>query len=117
MRYLTRLRRRVDKPPLPSILLAKVKSQENKLEELRSRLSYQHDLNNRNVLCFSESWLNKEMEMIYRALFSKHWQDRTAASGKLGVSLFCNNSRCSISIVKEFLRLCSPEVRMTYDKL
>ncbi|KAM9528072.1 uncharacterized protein ACWYII_040858 [Salvelinus alpinus] len=31
------------------------------MDELRSRLSYQRDLKNCNVLCFSESWLNKNM--------------------------------------------------------
>ena len=59
MGYLTRLRR---KALLPSVLLANVQLLENKLDELRSKLSFQRD---RTVICFSESWLNKDMENIF----------------------------------------------------
>ena len=50
--FLTRLCWRVDKPPLPSVQLLNVQSLENKLDEFRSRLSYQRDLKNSNTLCF-----------------------------------------------------------------
>lgn len=67
----------------PFVLLANVQSLENKLDELHSRLSYQRDLKNCNILCFSESWLNKIMENINLVGFSIHQQDRMASSGKL----------------------------------
>ena len=43
---LVRISRRVSKPPLPSVLLANVQSLENKLDNLRLRLSYQRDIRN-----------------------------------------------------------------------
>ena len=52
---LVRTRRRgVGKLPLPSILLANVQSLDNKLDEVRSRISYQQDIKNCNILCFTE---------------------------------------------------------------
>lgn len=77
MGYLTRLRQRVDKPPLLSVLLANVQSLKNKLDELRLRWSYQRDLKNCNILCFSESWLNKDMVNVNLDCFSIHRQERT----------------------------------------
>lgn len=49
-------------------------------------------------LCFSETWLDKDMDNIQLASFSMHRQDRRAASGKLkggGVCFFVNNSLCT----------------------
>jgi hypothetical protein len=51
---LVRIHRRVGNPPLLSVLLANVKSLENKMDDLRSRLSYQLDIKNGNILCFTE---------------------------------------------------------------
>jgi hypothetical protein len=48
-----------------------------------SRLSHQRDLKNCNILCFSESWLNKDMDNIHLAGFSMHRQGQTAALGKV----------------------------------
>ncbi len=41
--FLIRLRRRAFRPPLPTILLANVQSLDNKLCELRARISYQRE--------------------------------------------------------------------------
>jgi hypothetical protein len=62
---LMRLRFQINKPLLPSVLLANVRSLENKLDKLHSRLSYQRDIKNCNILFFSESWLNKDMGNIH----------------------------------------------------
>ena len=56
--------------PLPSVLMANVL--ENKLDELRSRLSYQRDLKNGNILCFMESFQKEDMVNINLAGFSMH---------------------------------------------
>ena len=56
-------RRQLGKLPLPSILLANVQSLDNKLAEVRSRTSYQRDIKNCNILCFTESWLNDDMDI------------------------------------------------------
>jgi ribosome assembly protein 1 len=90
-----------------------VQSLENKLDELRSRLSYQQDIKNSNILCFTEPWLNDNIDNIQLAGFSLHRQDRTATSGKTrggGLCLFVNNSLWAKSNIKEVLRFCSPEV-------
>ncbi len=39
-----RLRKRAHGPPLPSILLANVQSLENKMDDLRARISFQQDI-------------------------------------------------------------------------
>ena len=76
------------------------------------RLSYQWDVKNCNILCFTESWLNDDTDNIELAGFSMHWQDRAAMSGKTrsgDVCLFVNNSWCAMSNIKEVWRYCSPE--------
>ena len=47
---LVRLRKRENRPPLPSILLANVQPIENKLDELRSRIAFQREIKNCNVI-------------------------------------------------------------------
>ena len=110
---LVRIRRRVSNPPLPSVLLANVQSLENKLDELRSRLTFQRDIKNCNILCFTELGLTDDMDNIQLAGFSVHRQDRTAASDKTrggGLCLFVNNSWCVKSNIKEVSSFCSPDV-------
>ena len=50
-------------PPL-SVLLANVQSLDNKMDELQSRLTYQRDIKNGIILCFTELWLNEDMDNI-----------------------------------------------------
>ncbi len=52
-----RLRKRAHSPPLPSILLTNVQSLENKMDDLRARISFQRDIRDCNILCLSETWL------------------------------------------------------------
>ncbi len=52
-----RLRERAHSPPLPSILLANVQSLENKMDDLRARISFQRDIRDCNILCLTETWL------------------------------------------------------------
>ncbi len=52
-----RLRERAHSPPLPSILLANVQSLENKMNDLRARISFQRDIRDCNILCLTETWL------------------------------------------------------------
>ncbi len=44
-----RLRKRAPSPPLPSILLANVQSLENKMDDLRARISFQRDIRDCNM--------------------------------------------------------------------
>ena len=85
----------------------------NKLDDLR--LDYPTNgtqKHNCYILCFTETWLNDDMDNIHRAGFSVHQQDRAATSGKTrggGVCLFVNNCWCAMSNIKEVSRYCSPE--------
>ena len=89
----------------PYVLLPNMKSLETKLNELGSRLSCQRDIKNCNILCFSESWLTKDMDNIQLAggVYAS-----VSASGKIrgcGECFFVN-SWCSITNKKEVSRLC-----------
>ncbi len=46
-----RLRKRAHSPPLLSILLANVQSLENKMDDLRARISFQRDIRDCNIIC------------------------------------------------------------------
>ncbi len=52
---LNRLRNRAHSPPLPSILLTNVQSLENKMDDLRARISFQQDIRDCNILYLSET--------------------------------------------------------------
>ena len=77
------------------------------------RLSYQRDIKICNILCFTETWLNKDTDNIELAGYSMHPQNRDATSGKTRggvVCLFINNSWWVMSHIKEVSRYYSPEV-------
>ncbi len=59
---LVRLRRRAFRPPLPTILLANVQSLDNKLCELRARISYQRETRDCCVICLTETWMSARVE-------------------------------------------------------
>ncbi|KAI3362874.1 hypothetical protein L3Q82_001923 [Scortum barcoo] len=110
---LVRLRKRENRPPLPSILLANVQSLDNKLDELRSRMAFQRDIKNCNVLVFTETWLDPSIpdSAIVPEGLSIHRQDRTINSGKSkggGVCFMVNNKWCSdVEIISTG---CSPDL-------
>ena len=51
---LVRIRRRVDNLTLHLVLLANVQSLDNKIDELQVCISYQRDIKNCDILCFTE---------------------------------------------------------------
>ena len=111
MSIISRYRRQLGKLLLLSILLGNVQSLDNTLDEVRSRISYQRDIKNCNILCFTVSWLNDDMD-IQLAGYTLHRQDRTAQDeDEGGLCIFVNNSWCTKS--KEVSRFCSPEVEYT----
>jgi hypothetical protein len=110
---LLRIRRGMSKPPLPSVILANMQSLKYKMDGVRSRLTYQRDIKNCNILCFTELWLTDDTDNIELVGLSMHRQDRGATSGMTrggGVCLFVNNSWCTMSNIKGVSRYCSPEV-------
>ncbi len=79
-----RLRKRAHSP-LPSILLANVQSLDNKMDNLRARISFQRDIRDCNILCLTETWLTPSVpDMAVRPSdnFSVLRMDRTAQAGK-----------------------------------
>ncbi len=93
-----RLRKRAHSPPLPSILLANVQSLDNKMDDLRARISFQRDIRDCNIICLSETWLTPSVPdnaVTPSDNFSVFRMDRTAEAGKTkggvtpGTSPFC----------------------------
>ncbi len=92
-----RLRKTPLSPPLPSILLANVQSLENKMDDLRARISFQWDC---NILCLTETWLTPSVPdtaVTPSDNFSVLRMDRTAEAGKNkggGVCFMINKKWC-----------------------
>ncbi len=95
-----RLRKRAHSPPLLSILLANVQSLENKMDDLRARISFQRDIRDCNILCLTETWLTPmvpDTAVTPSDNFSVLRMDRTAEAGKNkggGVCFMINKKWC-----------------------
>ena len=50
-------------PPVPSILVANVQSLDNKVDEIRERVAFQRDIRGCNILCFTETWVSRDMQL------------------------------------------------------
>ncbi len=108
-----RLKARANRPPLPSLLLANVRSLENKLDELRARITSQREVRECCALIFTETWLSEKApeSSVQLQTHSSHRGDWTAASGKAkggGVCVFINNSWCGD--IQTVYKHCSPDV-------
>ncbi len=75
---LVRLRRRAFRPPLPTILLTNIQSLDNKLCELRARISYQRETRDCCVICLTGTWMSAMVpdSAIELTGFSVHRLDR-----------------------------------------
>ncbi len=103
-----RLRKRAHSPHLPSILLTNVQCLENKMDDLRARISFQQDTRDCNILYLSETWLTTSVPdtaVTPSDNFSVLRMDRTAEAGG-GVCFMINkeNDPRNISILS---RSCS----------
>ncbi len=87
---LVRLRRRAFRHPLPTILLANVQSLDNKLCELRARISYQRETRD----CFNN---NRTKEL-------------TGKSRGGGVCFYINNLWCNERNIHSIKSFCSPDL-------
>ncbi len=111
-----RLRKRAHSPPLPSILLANVQSLENKMDNLRARISFQRDIRDCNILCLTETWLTPtvpDTAVTASDNFSVLRMDRTAEAGKTkggGVCFFINKKWCDPRNISILSRSCSPHL-------
>ncbi len=111
-----RLRERAHSPPLPSILLANVQSFENKMDDLRARISFQRDIRDCNILCLTETWLTPSVpDTAVRPSdnFSVLRMDRTAEAGKNKGGEVCfmiNNKWCDPRNISILSHSCSPHL-------
>ncbi len=112
-----RLRKRAHSPPLPSILLANVQSLENKMDDLRARISFQRDIRDCNIICLSETWLTPSVPdtaVTPSDNFSVLRMDRTAEAGKSkggGVCFMTNKEWCDPGISP----LCRDPARLIWN--
>lgn len=110
-----RLKARASRPPLPSLLLANVRSLENKLDELRARITSQREIRECCAYIFCETWLSQNVpdSAVQLETHSLHRGDRTGASGKTtggGVCIFVNNLWCRD--VRTVYKHCSPDLEL-----
>ncbi len=111
-----RLRERAHSPPLPSILLANVQSLENKMDDLRARISFQQDIRDCNILCLTETWLTPSVpDTAVRPSdnFSVLRTDRRAEAGKTkggGVCFMINKKWCDPRNISILSHSCSPHL-------
>ncbi len=111
-----RLRKRAYSPPLLSILLANVQSLENKMDDLRARISFQWDIRDCNILCLTETWLTPSVPdtaVTPSDNFSVLRIDRTAEAGKNkggGVCFMINKKWCDPRNISILLHSCSPHL-------
>ncbi len=88
---LVRLRRRAFRHPLPTILLANVQSLDNKLCELRARISYQRETRDCCVICLTETWMSAmvpDSAIEHRASPCTARIEQRSSQGKAEVEVF-----------------------------
>ncbi len=111
-----RLKERAHSPPLPSILLTNVQSLENKMDNLRARISFQRDIRDCNILCLTETWLTALVPDTAVTLSDKCSvlrMDRTAKASKIkggGVCFMINKKWCDHRNISILSRSCSPHL-------
>ncbi len=97
------------------ILLANVQSLDNKLCELKARISFQREIRDCSIICLTETWMSREVPnfAIEPTGFSVHRTDRiTDLSGKSkgGGVCFMINSWCDRKNAHPIQSLCSPDL-------
>ncbi len=114
---LVRLRRRAFRPPLPTILLANVQSLDNKLCELRARISYQRETRECCVICLTETWMSAMVpdSAIELTGFSVHRSDRTKElTGKSRGGVFVSISTTR-GVMKGIYTLLNPSAPLIWN--
>ena len=121
-----RIRARGTKPPLPTVILANVRSLRNKMDDLHASVQYLHEYRDSCLLCFTETWLNPSVDSDTLALpgfGTPIRQDRErGTTGKTiggGVCLYINSKWCKNHIVRHAvttpdIELLSVSLRPTY---
>ncbi|XP_039874560.1 uncharacterized protein LOC120725650 [Simochromis diagramma] len=111
-----RLRQQAHRASLPSILLANIQSMENKLDDLRARVTFQCDMRDYNILCFTETWLTptvSDQAVTVLDSFFVLRTDRTAESNKTkggGVCFMVNRKSCDARSISALCSGCLPHL-------
>ncbi len=98
------------------MLLSNVQSLENKIDDLKARISFQWDIRDCNILFLSETWLMTSVPdtaVTPSDNFSVLRIDRTAEAGKTkggGVCFMINKKGCDPRNVSILLHSCSPHL-------
>uniref|UniRef100_A0A8K9UJX4 Endonuclease/exonuclease/phosphatase domain-containing protein n=1 Tax=Oncorhynchus mykiss TaxID=8022 RepID=A0A8K9UJX4_ONCMY len=91
-----------------------VQSLDNKVDEIRSRLAFQRDIRDCNILCFPETWLTRDMlsESVQPPGFFTHRADRNKhlSGKKKGVCLMINKTWCDHNNIQDLKSFCSPDL-------
>ena len=119
-----RLRKNKTKPPLPSMILANIRSlnpdSDNKnYEELLANCRFQTEYRDSCLLCFSETWLRDDIsddKLTIDGFGAPFRSDRvegvTTKQRGGGVCLYVNERWCNRESVTVKAQLCTPEVEL-----
>ena len=111
---LTRLRKRHNQPPLPSIFLANARSVRHKVDELQCLMRTKKDFRDCSLYCITETWLDESVpdSAIITPGFTLYRSDREFNSVDKhrggGVCFLVNDSWCTN--VKVLSKSCTPEL-------
>lgn len=101
-----RLRRRGNKPPLPSIILSNVRSLRSKSDELRFNSRFCHEYRESSIMVFTESCLRQDIPDASMELegFTMVCADRESSSGESrcgGICVYVSNQWCNQYTVRD----------------
>ncbi len=114
---LIRLRRRAFRPPLPTILLANVQSLDNKLCELRARISYQRETRDCCVICLTETWMSAmvpDSAIELTASLCTARTERKSSQGKAEAGVFASTSTTH-GVMKGTYTLLNPSAPLIWN--
>lgn len=111
-----KLRRRNAKVPLPTIILANVRSLKRKADELRANTRYLYEYREACILAFTETWLNNGVSdsEVCPEGFSIIRLDRCSeTTGKEqggGVCFMINDRWCRTTVIRK--KICTPDIEL-----
>ena len=111
----SRIRRRPFKPPLPSIILANVRSLRNKMDMLHARCRLERAFRDICIIALTKTWLDGSISDNEVTLdgFTIIRSDSTVQSGKTrggGVCFYINDRWCTN--IKVHQNICTPNLEM-----
>ena len=110
-----RLRRRRNRPPLPSILLSNARSLRYKIKDLRLNARACHEYRESCLMVFTESWLPDDLPdtLVDVPGFTTVRMDRDDNSGRVtggGICIYINDAWCRNYTIKD--TVCSPDLEL-----